>query len=635
HTTSPPPTRASFASLLWEDVKPPRDQIVLPSQSSPSDFSLPPMDPPFPGGEQPSSYTNRLVPGAGQQSNSVSEFTAMDAYYTPSPTAEQESPHLPEAGSLPLASTLYQAQQHSLSTHSPSGLASMTSHPQYLHRSHQTWPSPPPGSEEFDNYSYRSSPTCASSQTGYDPSPVSPRTWPSPHQPLQQPTDSFTQQYQQDSFSNVQIGTPTSTGSFPVCGSQVLTPYTGSLNRCFESDIDGLGRDQSSPGGISDVPVGALSCAPSPTEYPSDTSLYMAPTNKDDASLGEAKTVPSSDENLETKEASQPAPAAKAGEPYAQLICRALRSRPDYSMTLQEIYQWFRDNTDKTEVMGKGWQNSIRHNLSMNAAFDKRDPDQSSPAAARTGYQARMRAVRNAKRSTEWILTDWAIRDGVQSTTRYRKDAPARNSQRAGNRKGGCKSSRVKTRAHPYGHMTPLPSTHAHAAAASLGPAASPAHYVMPMRSFGHAMAMGPAFMPGMGTYTYGADGNAMLAQRLGTPPQMIIKQESSYSPLTPETTAPDSFGMMLPEPSLAHQSASAIQGATFALPSGNAASQESHGLMYTGPSPCDFPCNLNQVSGIYQGECPQPNEQAAGGGSGFLFGPTNGQDYQWHHDAL
>lgn len=56
----------------------------------------------------------------------------------------------------------------------------------------------------------------------------------------------------------------------------------------------------------------------------------------------------------------------KADEPYAQLIYRAFRSRENRSMTLQEIYQWFRENTDKTKGEGKGWQNSIRHNLSMN-----------------------------------------------------------------------------------------------------------------------------------------------------------------------------------------------------------------------------------------------------------------------------
>jgi len=53
-------------------------------------------------------------------------------------------------------------------------------------------------------------------------------------------------------------------------------------------------------------------------------------------------------------------------EPYAQLIYRAFLSTPRHAMTLQEIYQWFRENTDKGKSGDKGWQNSIRHNLSMN-----------------------------------------------------------------------------------------------------------------------------------------------------------------------------------------------------------------------------------------------------------------------------
>ena len=57
-------------------------------------------------------------------------------------------------------------------------------------------------------------------------------------------------------------------------------------------------------------------------------------------------------------------------EPYAQLIYRALMSTPEHKMVLREIYEWFEKHTDKARSKGskgtKGWQNSIRHNLSMN-----------------------------------------------------------------------------------------------------------------------------------------------------------------------------------------------------------------------------------------------------------------------------
>ena len=57
---------------------------------------------------------------------------------------------------------------------------------------------------------------------------------------------------------------------------------------------------------------------------------------------------------------------ATASEPYAQLIYRALMSVPEHKMVLREIYEWFEKNTDKASSSTKGWQNSIRHNLSMN-----------------------------------------------------------------------------------------------------------------------------------------------------------------------------------------------------------------------------------------------------------------------------
>lgn len=53
--------------------------------------------------------------------------------------------------------------------------------------------------------------------------------------------------------------------------------------------------------------------------------------------------------------------------PYAQLIYRALMEAPGHTMILRDIYDWFLKNTDKAaDKETKGWQNSIRHNLSMN-----------------------------------------------------------------------------------------------------------------------------------------------------------------------------------------------------------------------------------------------------------------------------
>ncbi|KAL2063674.1 hypothetical protein VTL71DRAFT_5479 [Oculimacula yallundae] len=127
-------------------------------------------------------------------------------------------------------------------------------------------------------------------------------------------------------------------------------------------------------------------------------------------------------------------------EPYAKLIYRALMSAPNRSMVLQEIYQWFRDNTEKGNSNTKGWMNSIRHNLSMNAAFKKTERKTSGD---------------DTKKSTEWVLEEFAVRDGVQSTTRYRKgagtkksgrtDAPAPSRVSSG-RKGGMSTKREQAK---------------------------------------------------------------------------------------------------------------------------------------------------------------------------------------------
>ena len=65
-----------------------------------------------------------------------------------------------------------------------------------------------------------------------------------------------------------------------------------------------------------------------------------------------------------------------SSEPYAQLIYRALKSVPSHRMVLKEIYEWFEKNTDKAKNnSSKGWQNSIRHNLSMNGVSHRHPCD--------------------------------------------------------------------------------------------------------------------------------------------------------------------------------------------------------------------------------------------------------------------
>ncbi|KAF1981945.1 hypothetical protein K402DRAFT_425018 [Aulographum hederae CBS 113979] len=103
-------------------------------------------------------------------------------------------------------------------------------------------------------------------------------------------------------------------------------------------------------------------------------------------------------------------------EPYAKLIFRCLLGAEEHTMVLRDIYDWFRQNTDKgRDKDAKGWQNSIRHNLSMNKAFEKVEQAQND----------------EQRRGFLWRLTDKAIREGVKSTTRYRSKQPNKRPPRS------------------------------------------------------------------------------------------------------------------------------------------------------------------------------------------------------------
>ncbi|KAF3212614.1 hypothetical protein TWF106_009728 [Orbilia oligospora] len=94
---------------------------------------------------------------------------------------------------------------------------------------------------------------------------------------------------------------------------------------------------------------------------------------------------------------------------YAELIYMALKSAPGHQMHLQDIYQWFRDTYPKfRRDTGKGWMNSIRHNLSMNGAFVKVE-----------------RQNGESGKGFMWLLAPAAVDGGIKSTTRYRKQGKA------------------------------------------------------------------------------------------------------------------------------------------------------------------------------------------------------------------
>ena len=63
---------------------------------------------------------------------------------------------------------------------------------------------------------------------------------------------------------------------------------------------------------------------------------------------------------------------------YIALISQAINSRPDRRITLKEIYQFIEDTYPYYRFNQSRWQNSVRHNLSLNCCFE-RLPQHSEP----------------------------------------------------------------------------------------------------------------------------------------------------------------------------------------------------------------------------------------------------------------
>ncbi|KAK7934777.1 sequence-specific DNA binding protein [Apiospora marii] len=378
----------------------------------------------------------------------------LDSFYTPSPTldaAETVQQHQHPSHILPTLNTAAAIQTypqiHSASSSTPSMLAT------------------PPNTAGVDHeeYTYQGSPgSCGAAHVpalSARSSDTSPRSWSSPDlQQLNYPPG-----YYQISSKGHHDFPPPYGGSQPA----IATEDAFSVSAAAQPSMEGCGgayavsvSDSPLPGDIKHDPDTIMG-QDAPDMTPDHTDSVMSadsPLPKHEYSSNSSYPY---DEGVGLVAGDIPHPhhgvpeedeLAKGDEPYAKLIEKAFLSKDSRSMTLQELYQWFRDNTERGRSETKGWQNSIRHNLSMNKAFEKRE--RRHPAGGPTTESGEPR------RSNEWVLTNWAERDGVQSTTRYRKSnstsgrrGPSSRSHHqqgsisaraASGRKGGLTASKTK-----------------------------------------------------------------------------------------------------------------------------------------------------------------------------------------------
>lgn len=294
--------------------------------------------------------------GHGDSGCILASLADANAFYLVSATA-------PDPGHLGNGSSIAPTICHPLSEHrAPAPTAShdfalLTAGPPYLRiKGEQAWPSPPlgPGDVECNHYPQDSPSSAGGFFLNYSCSPTTSRTWSPIPSALPQPVKNMT--YQQDGVS---VCGPTSVKPLSVAGSGICSPFPDELQ----------GFPSSSSELCLGLPVTSFESGSLPTEellVQTPKSMVVPKIESPSTRLGDVPEM-GSEGAMRTSAEVAAAPEARLDEPYAKLIYRAFMSRKDHAMTLQGIYQWFRENTSKAVSEKGGWQNSIRHNLSMNA----------------------------------------------------------------------------------------------------------------------------------------------------------------------------------------------------------------------------------------------------------------------------
>ncbi|XP_066530150.1 forkhead box protein K1 [Hoplias malabaricus] len=143
-----------------------------------------------------------------------------------------------------------------------------------------------------------------------------------------------------------------------------------------ENDFRSMMSPLPSPTGTISVPN---SCPASPRGAGSSGYRYGRNITSDLQLAAEYAAKAVSEQRTEASGGDSPKDESKPPYSYAQLIVQAISSAPDRQLTLSGIYAHITKHYPYYRTADKGWQNSIRHNLSLNRYFIKVPRSQEEP----------------------------------------------------------------------------------------------------------------------------------------------------------------------------------------------------------------------------------------------------------------
>ncbi|XP_038275726.2 forkhead box protein K1 isoform X1 [Dermochelys coriacea] len=143
-----------------------------------------------------------------------------------------------------------------------------------------------------------------------------------------------------------------------------------------EPDLRSLVSPLPSPTGTISVPN---SCPASPRGAGSSGYRFVQNITSDLQLAAEYAAKAASEQQADASGGDSPKDESKPPYSYAQLIVQAISSAQDRQLTLSGIYAHITKHYPYYRTADKGWQNSIRHNLSLNRYFIKVPRSQEEP----------------------------------------------------------------------------------------------------------------------------------------------------------------------------------------------------------------------------------------------------------------